>query len=344
MGPAFQITQGAGNSGWYTDSPYCGPWPPPVWGGDPTSPPTTPPTTPPTPPPTPTPTPTPTPSPPDGNLAAGRPISASSFTQVYVPANAVDGNPSTYWESANGAFPQSLTVDLGSAVSVGRAVLKLPPTWEPRTQTLSVSGSTDGSSYSTIVGPAGYAFNPASGNTVSINLPAGSHRFVRLTFTANTGWPAGQASEFELYAASAGTDPNLAQGRPAVATSFTDVYHAGNAVDGNASSYWESANHAFPQSLTVDLGSARSVSRLVLKLPPVAAWTTRTQTLSVLGSADGSSFATLKPSAGYTFDPSSGNTVTIALGASSQRFVRLTFTGNTGWPAGQVAEFEVYGG
>jgi hypothetical protein len=176
---------------------------------------------------------------------------------------------------------------------------------------------------------------------VSINLPAGSHRFVRLTFTANTGWPAGQASEFELYAAA---NANLAVGRPVAATSFTDVYYAGNAVDGNTHSYWESANHAFPQSLTVDLGSARSVSRLVLRLPPSAAWARRTQTLSVLGSADGSSYATLKPSAGHTFDPASGNAVTIALEASSQRFIRLTFTGNTGWPAGQVAEFEVYGG
>jgi hypothetical protein len=83
------------------------------------------------------------------------------------------------------------------------------------------------------------------------------------------------------------------------------------------------------------------VSRLVLKLPPAAAWATRTQTLSVVGSVDGASYATLKPSAGYTFDPSSGNTVAITFGATSQRLVMLTFTANTGWPAGQVSEFEV---
>jgi hypothetical protein len=82
-------------------------------------------------------------------------------------------------------------------------VLKLPPssTWGTRTQTLSVSGSTDGSSFSTVSGPAGYTFNPASGNTVTITFAPTSRRFLRLTFTANTGSPAGQVSEFEVYQA-----------------------------------------------------------------------------------------------------------------------------------------------
>ncbi len=61
------------------------------------------------------------------NLAAGKPFSASSFTDVYPAGNAGDGNPNTYWESNNNAFPQWLQVDLGSAVSVNQAILKLPP-------------------------------------------------------------------------------------------------------------------------------------------------------------------------------------------------------------------------
>ena len=52
-----------------------------------------------------------------------------------------------------------------------------------------------------------------------------------------------------------------------------------------------SANNAFPQWLQVDLGSAVSVNQTVLKLPPAAAWQTRTQTLTVQGSTNGSSFA-----------------------------------------------------
>lgn len=93
-------------------------------------------------------------------------------------------------------------MDLGSAQAVRRVVLKLPPAtaWAARTQTLSVLGSTDGSGYSTVAGSQGYRFDPASGNTVTIPLPAGtSLRYLRLNVTANTGWPAAQLSEVEAY-------------------------------------------------------------------------------------------------------------------------------------------------
>ena len=111
----FQITQGAGNSGWYTSTPYCGPWPEPVYGGVQPTPTATPSSTPSvTPSATPSVTPSVTPTVgPGGNLAAGRPVAATSATGPYVAGNVVDGNASSYWESANNAFPQSLTVDLG---------------------------------------------------------------------------------------------------------------------------------------------------------------------------------------------------------------------------------------
>jgi chitodextrinase len=138
------------------------------------------------------------------NLALHRPTAQSSNTQVYGSGNAVDGDPNSYWESANNAFPQWLQVDLGAATGTGRIVLKLPPpaAWATRTQTLSVSGSTDGSSFATVVASAGYTFNPATGDTATIVFPATAHvRYLRLTVTANTGWPAGQVGELEVYAA-----------------------------------------------------------------------------------------------------------------------------------------------
>jgi hypothetical protein len=54
--------------------------------------------------------------------------------------------------------------------------------------------------YSTVVGAAGYPFDPATGNTATIAFQGASQRYVRLTFTGNTGWPAGQLSELEVYA------------------------------------------------------------------------------------------------------------------------------------------------
>ncbi|MFD0598538.1 choice-of-anchor D domain-containing protein [Catellatospora coxensis] len=136
------------------------------------------------------------------NLALGKPVTAG-HVQNYVPGNAVDGDANSYWESPNNAFPQSITVDLGGSASLSSIVLKLPSAWGARTQTLSVLGSTNGSTFTTIVGSAAYQFTP-SGNTVTITLPANTTaRHVRLTFTANTGWPAAQLSDFQVIGAPA---------------------------------------------------------------------------------------------------------------------------------------------
>jgi hypothetical protein len=283
------------------------------------------------------------------NIAAGQPASASSVNSPYVAANITDADPSTYWESTNGSFPQWAQVDLGQSFSISKITLRLPPStaWGARTQTLSVLGSADGSNFSTIVGSAGYTFDPnASNNTVTIAFTATTARYVRVNITANTGWPAGQLSDFAVFPASGGgggtTPANLSQGQPASASGSTQTYVPANAVDGNTSSYWESTDSAFPQWFQVDLAAQKSFSRLVLDLPPSASWATRTQTLSILGSTDGSAFTTIVASAGYTFNPSTGNTVTITFPAASYRYVRANFTANTGWPAGQLSEFQVW--
>jgi hypothetical protein len=279
------------------------------------------------------------------NLALGRPATASSQVNgAQAPAMATDGDANTYWESANNAFPQWLQVDLGAQYAIGRVTLRLPPSsaWGTRTQTLSVLGSTDGSTFSTLVGSAGYTFTSPT-NVVNISVAA-SVRYVRLNFTANTGWPAGQASEFEVYPSGGGTPPppntDLAAGRPTSESSHTQVYASANATDADQNTYWESANNAFPQWIQVDLGSAQSASRIVLQLP--ASWGARSQTLSVLGSTDGATFTTVVASATYAFNPSANNTVTITFPATSRRYLRLNITANTGWPAGQVSSFQVW--
>ncbi|HEX8867281.1 MAG TPA: discoidin domain-containing protein, partial [Lentzea sp.] len=132
-------------------------------------------------------------------------FTASSTNQDYGPGNAGDGNQSTYWESANNAFPQWIQADLGAAVKSDRVVLKLPTAnWGTRTQTLSVQGSTDGSTFTDLVASKGYEFNPNSANTVTIDFTAATTRYVRVRITANTGWPAGQLSEFEVYGPTSG--------------------------------------------------------------------------------------------------------------------------------------------
>ncbi|MGW3998208.1 discoidin domain-containing protein [Amycolatopsis sp. NPDC004772] len=180
MGPDAMagLADQGGNSGWTTT--YCGSWPAPVYGSDNGGTTTT------------TPPPTTTTTQPGGNLALHKNVSASGSQGGFPPGNAVDGDANSYWESTNNAFPQSLTVDFGSTVTVSRLVLKLPPSsaWGTRTLTISVDG---------VKAAAGYPFNPASGNSATVTFPATSVRTLRLTFTGNTGWPAGQLSELEAY-------------------------------------------------------------------------------------------------------------------------------------------------
>ncbi|UQT61353.1 discoidin domain-containing protein [Streptomyces durmitorensis] len=179
--------------------------------------------------------------------------------------------------------------------------------------------------------------------------PTGSGTFTLTDGGGNSGWDS-TWDDCSTWPQPGGGNPdpdpdrNLAKGRPATATGSADVYTPAKAVDGDAGTYWESTNNAFPQSITVDLGKAEAVRRVVLKLPPPAAWEARTQTLSVQGSTDGTTYSTLADAKGYRFDPASGNKVTVTLPASapSVRHLRLRVTANTGWPAAQFSEVEAY--
>ncbi|RKN06847.1 discoidin domain-containing protein [Streptomyces radicis] len=173
----MRLDDGGGNSGWDGEWTDCSTWPQP---GD-----------------------TPGEPDPDRNLAAGRPVTVTSHTDVHSGPNAVDGNASTYWESANHSFPETLTVDLGAPTEVGRVVLKLPPpaAWETRSQTITIRGGDQPGSLTDLVASRLYTFDPARGNEVAQTLPGSTEvRYLHLVFTANTGWPAGQLAELEAYA------------------------------------------------------------------------------------------------------------------------------------------------
>ena len=136
------------------------------------------------------------------DLALHRPVTATSYIQAYHPANVTDGDTGSYWES-RWAFPQSMTVDLGSATGISKIVLMLPPLpdWNSRVQTLTIYGSRASAAPAfTIAGPARYTFDAARGNTATIRFTPKTARYVTLYFTANNGWPAAQLSEIRIYA------------------------------------------------------------------------------------------------------------------------------------------------
>src|SRR5690606_3575255 len=101
------------------------------------------------------------------HLAAGRTATASSFTDLYRAANVTDGDQATYWESENGRFPQWVQVDLGGAAALTGLTLKLPDGWPARTQTITVQGSADGTTFTTLKAQATYHFAPSATVTLS---------------------------------------------------------------------------------------------------------------------------------------------------------------------------------
>ncbi|GIF25635.1 hypothetical protein BJ973_003913 [Actinoplanes tereljensis] len=138
-------------------------------------------------------------TPPVTDQARAKSTTASGYVQSYAPGNVVDGDPASYWESTNNAFPQWVQVDLGATVTVGRLVLRIPPSWGARTQTLAITASTNGSTFTTLAAAATRTFDPGSGNAAVISVTPTQTRYVRVTVTANTAWPAAQLSTLEFY-------------------------------------------------------------------------------------------------------------------------------------------------
>ncbi|HEY1623587.1 MAG TPA: carbohydrate-binding protein [Streptosporangiaceae bacterium] len=191
--------------------------------------------------------------------------------------------------------------------------------------------------------------------TCGVSIPANGSCTVSITFDPVAAGPAtgsltvaSNATGSPLTVALSGTGvastTNLALNKPVTASSDYQNYVPSNVTDGNTSTYWESTDGAgYPQTITVNLGSAQSAGSITLDLPPSSSWSTRTETLSVLDSSNGSSFTQVVASAGYTFNPSTGNTVTISLpSGTTAQYVQLSFTANTGWSAAQLSEFQIF--
>jgi len=127
------------------------------------------------------------------NLALGRPATASStqFLTSLTPGKAVDGNDSTRW-SSNWSDNQWITVDLGSARTVDRAILH----WEAafgRSYLIQVSG--DNRSWTTV-----FSTTTGDGGTDNDTFAPTTARYVRMQGIARGTSFGYSLYEFEVYA------------------------------------------------------------------------------------------------------------------------------------------------
>jgi len=135
----------------------------------------------------------PAPAAPVTNLALNKAASSTSNQDTgFTAAAAFDGNPTTRWSSTF-SDPQSITVDLGSAQSVGSVVLK----WEAAYgRAYQVQTSTDNSTWTTR-----FSTTTADGGTDTITFAAAPARYVRMAGTQRATQYGYSLFEFEVYAA-----------------------------------------------------------------------------------------------------------------------------------------------
>jgi hexosaminidase len=133
----------------------------------------------------------PTAAPIAGDLAQGRPTTASSTETVNFPAaNATDGDLGTRWSSAY-ADPTWLQVDLGSTQTVNRVVLA----WEAAyAKAFQIQMSADGTTWTTI-----YSTTTGAGGTQTLAGFTGSGRYIRVYGTQRATTYGYSLWEFEVF-------------------------------------------------------------------------------------------------------------------------------------------------
>ncbi|WP_371675079.1 family 20 glycosylhydrolase [Streptomyces sp. NBC_01276] len=127
-----------------------------------------------------------------GNLALGRPTTASSTETADFPAAAAtDGDPGTRWSSAY-ADPQWLQVDLGAPRDVGRVVLR----WEAAyAKSFQIQLSDDATTWRTI-----HSTTTGTGGVQDLTGLTGTGRYIRVLGTRRGTAYGYSLHEFEVYA------------------------------------------------------------------------------------------------------------------------------------------------
>lgn len=124
-----------------------------------------------------------------GNIADGKTTAASSGTNH---ANAIDGDILTRWESAHGADPQWISIDLGQSYDIDKVVLK----WEGAyAKQYTIDVSDDNTTWTTA-----YTETDSDGETDELCVTA-SARYIRMHGTVRATNYGYSLFEFEVYEA-----------------------------------------------------------------------------------------------------------------------------------------------
>jgi len=263
--------------------------------------------------------------PPPGNIAQGKPTTASSVENATFPAgNATDGNAGTRWSSAF-SDPQWLQVDLGQNYAINHVTLS----WEAAfARAYQLQVSTNGSTWTTV-----FSTTTGDGGTDDVAV-SGTGRFIRMNGTQRATAFGYSLFEFAVAGTPAGGTGAtlLSQGHPATASSTENAsFPAANAVDGNTGTRWSSA-FSDPQWVRVDLGASHTISRVVLNWEAAFATAFQVQT-----SPDGTTWTTI-----FSTTTGGGGNQDLTVSGTG-RFVRVNGTARATAFGYSLWEFQVFG-
>jgi hypothetical protein len=294
-----------------------------------------------------------------GNLAIGATASASSTLGEFAPGRAVNGAWASGYEGwvSNVGKPQTLTVDLGSAKTFTRYVVRHDSAARPaetanNTMNFAFETSDNGSSWT--------VRDTISGNTSAVSdrtLASITARYVRLNITEPTqsttpdsiNNPRARIGQLELY----GSQPvgNVALNAAASASSSHPSFPPSRAVNGQWASGYEGwvSNVGKPQTLTLDLGTAKTFSRYLVRHDSAArpAETANNTKNFTLETSDNGSSWTVRDTVSNNTAATTDKTIT----SVTARYVRLNITEPTQGttpdsltnPRARIGQLELYG-
>lgn len=195
-------------------------------------------------------------------LALNKPTTASDTSYKYLfPANyATDGDPETAWQSTNSGGSHWLTVDLGDVARVHATRFQFDTSYSYAAD-YKMQFSVDGNFSNSDTRVVNISGNTLRDRTDTFDAPIRA-RYVRFLITSPTG--AGNYFRVKEFAVHGEMPSNIAISKKASASDvFYGQKHASYAVDGDPSTYWQTAaNVSSPHWLKVDLGAASSINSM----------------------------------------------------------------------------------
>ena len=246
------------------------------------------------------------------------------------PSYAKDGDRDTQWTANTGqASGQYVIVNLGSSQSFRHITMDSTITSTDYPRAFDVYVSTNGSTWNSPV----YS-GTGSSALVSVTLPATeTKQYIKIQLTGSSGnwWRIG---ELFVYGTSATELSRSGWSASASGTNGTDW--ASNAIDGDATTKWSPGFQAVNQWFTVDMGSARTFTRIDMESNPQPTDYPRGYDVYVSdnGFTWGSPIASQSPSTAYT---------SITFSAQTKRYIRVQLDNANGSYWWSLFEFKVYG-